>query len=72
MSWKDVYSSGSDFTEFSNSIGYSLISCNFNDTICTQADLWQVFIVDEHFNVNFKDGDFCDVKFMSDSKYLGY
>ena len=72
MSWKDVDFSGSDFTGFSNSIGYSLIRCNFNDTIWTQADLWQVCIVDEHSNVNFEDADFCDVKFMSYSEYLGY
>ena len=76
VSWEDVDFSGSDFTGFRNYTGCAFIRCNFNDTIWTGADLWQVGFVECTFNnADFGDPELleasCELHFMSEREYFG-
>lgn len=73
VTWKDIDFTGSDFTGINNIVGCAFIRCNFNDTIWSQADLWQACFVDcTSTNANFDDALFSEVHFMSESQFFGY
>lgn len=71
--WEDIDFSGSDFTGINNGVGCAFIRCNFNDTIWSQANLWQAgFVGGTSTNAKFDDALFSEVHFMSESKFFGY
>lgn len=71
--WEDIDFSGSDFTGINNIVGCAFMRCNFNDTIWSQANLWQAcFVSCILTSANFDDALFSEVHFMSESEFFGY